>query len=301
MNFDSLPTSQGRHELHLHRPGLRIWWQRGASLRPVLAVTAMVHGDEYEGFGATLRFWKSIARRKVRGSILVIPVCNPYAATAATRCSPDKIDGKNLARVFPGRASGTRTEQLAHRIWNLVEPADAMVDLHSGGAGYDYLPLAGFYRDRDKPLAECFPISNLWKIPPTPGVLSYELARRGKRAVGHEFHGEARFDPAGDAAYCRGILRLLHHLDMTSSSPPGPLPQRRRTYTVTRTQAADESGWFVAAVRLGQRVRRGQVLGRWIREDLSEAVIRSRFAGTVIGLRTLPRIDRAMDLVIVGR
>lgn len=300
MIFASLPSTPGRHELRLHCGRGRVFWQRGESLRPVLAVTAMVHGDEYEGFGAALKLWETIKRRKIHGSVLILPVCNPYAAAAATRCSPDAIDGQNLARVFPGEAEGTRTERLAHTIWNLVEPADRIVDLHSGGAGYDYLPLAGYYRARDKPLAACFPISNLWKVPPNPGVLSYELAQRGKRVVAHEYGGEARFDPAGEKAYREGILRVMHRLGMIGSAPAGSRPTRRRTFTVTKMQAADEPGWFFAKARLGQKIRRGQVLGRWIGEDLDEKVIRSRFTGTIIGLRTLPRVERGLDLILVG-
>lgn len=279
---------------------LPAWWQRGEALHPLLAVTAMVHGDEYEGFGAVTRLWRTLQRRKVHGSVLILPVCNPAAGQEATRCTPNDLDGLDLARSFPGSNRGGTTRKLARRIWNLVEPADLLVDLHSGGTGYDYLPLSGFYRARDRDLAACFPIRTLWKLPANPGVLSYELVRRGGRALGLEYRGEGRCNPKGVTVYAQGLLRILHEMKMIRTSRPATPIRGRRTLVHTRSQHTRASGWFIPRAKVGARIRKGDVIGDWIGEDLKMSPLPSRLEGTLVAIRTLPRASRGDYLTVVG-
>src|SRR5262245_13407369 len=104
--FSDLPREPGRHVLMTSvgrgqlRRDIPIWWQVGNSLQPCLAVTAMIHGDEFEGFAAVRQFWEKLRGVALRGSVLVLPICNPWAAESATRCTPTAIDGANLARTF---------------------------------------------------------------------------------------------------------------------------------------------------------------------------------------------------------
>jgi hypothetical protein len=63
--------------------------------------------------------------------------------------NPD--DGLNLARCFPGSVSGKATERLAASLFeHLGVGADYLIDLHSGGVEYVFLPLAGFYGPAEK-------------------------------------------------------------------------------------------------------------------------------------------------------
>ncbi|MBI4028336.1 MAG: succinylglutamate desuccinylase/aspartoacylase family protein [Verrucomicrobia bacterium] len=311
-NLSDLPQSPRRHQILLqigrarHRRKLVVWWQRGQSLRPCLAVTAMIHGDEYEGFAAALSLWKASKKMKLRGSLLVLPVCNPWAAEIASRHSPKSLDGKNLARIFPGRSGGTPTQQLAGFIWGLVSDADALVDLHSGGAGYDYAPLAGFYRKADVSLAACFPLPYLWKIPVRPGVLSREFVKLGKPAIGCEYAGEARLNRQGAAAYLRGVLRVMQRLGVSRAPARDDAknnhgPRRQTRVDRTTQQSAPNDGWFFAAVALGQKIRRGEPLGEWTTPDLQARPLLSRHDGIVLAVRTLPRVNKGEPLVLFGR
>src|SRR5207248_5255985 len=91
---------------------------------------------------------------EMRGAFLAIPVANPWAYNAQTREIPAAVDGKNLARVFPGRDHGSPTDRLASHLLQFVlrnlTAADLLIDLHSGGTRYRYLPMVG-YRDIDGP------------------------------------------------------------------------------------------------------------------------------------------------------
>jgi len=130
-----------------HRPG------------PSVLVTAGVHGDEYEGPSAIAQFVRTLSAESVRGSMFLIPVANPFAFAAGTRLSP--VDGLNLARVFPGKEDGMPTERLAHFLFHeFASKAEFLIDLHSGGVEYEFLPVAGFYGA------------------PGPGNASFQAARR---------------------------------------------------------------------------------------------------------------------------
>ena len=64
---------------------------------------------------------------------------NAPAGEAGSRTSP--IDNGNLNRLFPGNASGSPTEMIAHYIEEVLMPlADYSVDLHSGGSSLFYPP-----------------------------------------------------------------------------------------------------------------------------------------------------------------
>src|SRR2546429_7915929 len=39
--------------------------------------------------------------------IFALPICNPWAYGAGLRTSPEAIDGRNLAREFPGDPAGS--------------------------------------------------------------------------------------------------------------------------------------------------------------------------------------------------
>src|ERR1700734_750779 len=77
---------------------------------PRVAVIGGIHGDEIEGVLAARLLLGMLSQSVVRGQITVVPVANPPAFRLSSRCGPD---GLNLARVFPGRAAGSVTEQLA--------------------------------------------------------------------------------------------------------------------------------------------------------------------------------------------
>jgi predicted deacylase len=92
-------------------------------------VTAGVHGDEYEGVRTIFDIVDELDPGAMSGDLLCVPVANPPAYWAGTRISP--VDGKNLARVFPGAPDGTISDQIAFCLGREVIAADSS-DLHAG-------------------------------------------------------------------------------------------------------------------------------------------------------------------------
>ena len=75
---------------------------------------------------------------QVTGRIIVVPVISAEAAWATTRLWPS---GVNFNRSFPGRPDGPPNELLADYFTRVLFPmADVVIDMHSGGNAFWFLP-----------------------------------------------------------------------------------------------------------------------------------------------------------------
>ncbi len=281
--------------------GVEAFVCRGTRGGPSAVVAAGIHGDEYEGPAAAARLASTVTPEAVRGSVVLIPVANPMAWHAGLRVTPE--DGRNLARTFPGDPHGTLTERLAASLFAWISQADYLIDLHSGGVKYRFAPLAGFYGDPvagnpSYQAARRFGLPWLWQLPETPGVLSCELHRRGRTAIGCEYLGDGQLAPEGVTAYVRGVVSCLAAWGMLPDGqplPPGGVAVRGDWVL------AGAAGLFAAEVDLGAAVRDGQRLGTISSEkgQEGETLVAAR-AGTVLARRSKAYIRKADWDVLVA-
>jgi predicted deacylase len=281
--------------------GVEAFVCRGARGGPASVITAGIHGDEYEGPAAAARLACTLTPGAVRGSVVLVPVANPMAWHAGLRVTPE--DGRNLARTFPGDPRGTLTERLAAHLFAWISQADYLIDLHSGGVEYRFAPLAGFYGDpvAGNPsfqAARRFGLSCLWRLPETPGVLSCELHRRGRTAIGCEYLGGGQLAPEGVDAYVRGVLSCLAAWGMLPDEqalPPGGVAVRGDWVL------AGVAGVLAAEIELGGAVAAGQRLGTISNENGQEweTLVTPR-AGTVLALRSKAYIRKGDWAVLVA-
>jgi predicted deacylase len=273
---------------------------RGRTAGPAVAVVAGVHGDEYEGIAAVRDLAERLDPAAVRGTLLLVPAANPTALAAGTRTNPE--DGRNLARSFPGDAAGTPTERLAARLFGLCAGATHLIDLHSGGVEYRFMPVAGFYgppaaTNPSFVAAARFGLDALWRLPPTPGVLSFELHRRGACAVGCEYLGGGQLSPEGRARYLDGVCACLAAWGVLPDGPPCPAPPAFEGDWLT----AEADGLFEAGVSLGEAVEAGRELAVVCSV---RGAVRQRFvapaAGTVLALRAKAFVRAGAWGVLVG-
>ena len=119
---------------------------RGAKDGPKLAMFGGVHGDEPLGTEAVRRSLEQIDPEQLTGTIVAVPVANPYAFEAGKRVTP--LDGLNLNRIIPGDSGGSLTEQLAAKLAGILDDGVThFIDYHSGGilacVDYSYVHEAG--------------------------------------------------------------------------------------------------------------------------------------------------------------
>ena len=114
---------------------------RGTAAGPVLALVAGTHGAEYVPIIALQRVLRRRSTPKsLRGTVLIVHVANmPSFLGRTVYYSP--ADGKNLNRVFPGKADGTLSERIADVITReIIGRATHVVDLHCGDGNESLRP-----------------------------------------------------------------------------------------------------------------------------------------------------------------
>jgi predicted deacylase len=283
---------------------------RGDGAGPQLAVLGGVHGDEPEGVLAARRLLALLETVSFRGTVVVVPVACPGAFAANTRTSA--VDGRNLARTFPGDPAGTDTARLAHALTHeVIEPADLLVDLHSAGKDYEMPLFAGAFngggetgrRSTDAAIAFGAPI--VWLHDElNPGRSISAAADLGVASVYVESGGGGGLQPTVLDAYVDGMLRIMRLLEMVDDAP-------RTGETAWFVDGAngdvDEGlvapfdGWLVPHAIVGDQVEHGAPLAELISRDgsLSEPVAADR-SGTVLMLRRTARIDAGALVALVG-
>lgn len=269
---------------------------RGAPGGRHVLVTGGIHGDEYEGPAAIADLMAQLPKLPLQGTVTAIPVANEMAWRAGTRCSPD--DGLNLARTFPGNPEGSPTERLAAEIFAIARECDYLIDLHSGGVEYRFVPLAGFYKEASREAARRFGLPVLWQLPATDGVLSCEVTKLGKTAIGCEYLGGGELSLRGASDYARGILSCLAHWAML---PAEYLIEKETAAYCGDWQLSQVEGVFRGLAQLGQDVRTGRPLAE-IRDHRGDVL--QRFAATgdgkVLALRNKAYIRPGNWAVLVG-
>jgi predicted deacylase len=241
----------------------------------------------------------------VRGTVLLLPIVNPFGFQAATRHNPDLLE---LNRRFPGAPHGVVTDQLAHALfYALKERADCVIDVHSGTPvratefAYDYGNLE---------LSASFGYVPVMTGRHTPGQLCTEAKRAGMQATLIEFGGADRSDMATAIEGCLNMLRFRGHLD---TPPTGPdrvaILDQVKLYFASRDGALCSD---FGAERVGKPVGPG-VIG-WVTnvvtgERLEEFVVDplGKETGTGAGFDRWgpsvmkPFIPRAPPILMVGQ
>lgn len=272
---------------------------RGRDSGETLVVTAGVHGDEYEGILALYRIFEELDPARMRGLFVAVPVVTLPAFWLGTRTNP--VDGRNMARVFPGSPTGTLTERLASKLLDRVlSHASLYLDLHSAGSNYHMLTSCGYVasgaqRERAREAAERFDAPFTWEHPSvSPGrTLSATLELGIPSLYAETYGGGARaVDVDG---YVRGVANLLKFLEIVELASTGRRGEpTRRLYGSGDLDVAvtcSASGLYVPATELGRTVGPGHLLGV-VRDFDGEIVdhVRASENGIVILTRATPRV-----------
>ena len=240
---------------------------------PKVVVMAGTHGDEYEGQLIVSRLIRDITSDMVQGQLILIPMANFPAAEAGLRTSP--IDEGNLNREFPGDPNGTVTEVIAHFIERVVlDGADYLIDLHSGGSSLLYLPSVGIdncataeqqARAREYTTAFGLPYAVL-SNDCGYGFSTSAAERQVAVAISTELGGAGMVTPGILKMADQGVKRLLGHWGALSGSLiPEEAPSPSRFMWVDPLEHyvyACEDGVFEPLVELGDEVEAGQEAAR---------------------------------------
>ena len=237
----------------------------GRGSGPALVATAGVHGDEYEGVRAILDTCAALDPEEMSGTFLAVPVANPPAFWNGTRQSP--LDGKNLARMFPGRLDDGPSAAIAHHLaQSIIACADFYIDLHSAGVKLLMPTMIGYDATDPRSLAaaRAFGAPVMWGHPNIEPGRTISFAREcGIPSLYAEARGGGRIHPDDLQVFTQGLRNLMVYLGILPGEVPQVRPQRH-LYGDGNTDAslaAGKSGFLIPSVQLLQDVKAGDELG----------------------------------------
>ncbi|PSR27178.1 MAG: hypothetical protein C7B47_08920 [Sulfobacillus thermosulfidooxidans] len=237
----------------------------GESDGPTLLVTGGVHGGEYPGIEASIRFAQQLDPSKLHGRVVVIHITNPPAFYEKTQYI-GPLDGKNLNRVFPGKADGTVSERIAHVVTQVAETADYWVDLHGGDIHEALIPFTiysgggtGAVVKLSRAMAEAYGIPIILESDSVVGGSYAAASHMGIPAILTEAGQVGQLDENAVSTHLRGLNNLLATFGFVDapvvSFPPA---QIMRQFIWTRSP---HQGLFYRYIQPGQTVHRGDIGG----------------------------------------
>ncbi|SHJ60707.1 hypothetical protein SAMN02745165_02744 [Malonomonas rubra DSM 5091] len=273
----------------------------GKNSGPVLFVSAAVHGDEINGVEIIRRLLDSRALAQLRGTLLAIPVANPFGFIQRSRYLPDRRD---LNRSFPGTAKGSSAGRLAHMFMTeIISRCDFGIDLHTGSNYRSNLPqIRAWLDDPDTiELASAFGAPIVVPSELREGSLREVVAALGKPVLVYEGGEALSFDETAIQTGLKGILNSMCHLGML---PPDQNEQQRSPIITDRTSwvRASMSGTFSLKVKLGDFVKQGDLLGvlsNPFGSDQEE--VHAPFSGMNIGQLNLPLAHEGDALIHLAK
>ncbi|HSG06703.1 MAG TPA: succinylglutamate desuccinylase/aspartoacylase family protein, partial [Nitrospiria bacterium] len=132
--YDFTETGIPIEVIHGRRPG------------PVLFICGAIHGDEINGVEIIKRLLGHKSLKKIRGTLIAVPIVNVFGFNTKSRYLPDRRD---LNRSFPGSKDGSLASQLAHTFMQeVVSKSTHGIDLHTGAVPRSNLPqVRAFLKD----------------------------------------------------------------------------------------------------------------------------------------------------------
>ena len=275
LNIEMTPGEKRKVTLTL--PGghqMPVWLMQGTEAGKTLVLTAGVHGCEYVGIQAAKHLFNTLETATLRGRIVILPLINQSGFFSGSKQIMVE-DGKNINRVFPGSATGTKSEQIAYWLEKEVYPvADFIIDLHGGDSNEEMTPLVFFPVDAEesvkacaKEAAMCMPVG--YRIPSTSknGLYSYGV-QKGVPGLLLEIGGRGRWN-AQEVAMCIDCVQgVMGYLEMGISTTQ-PIDQQESSYTIY--EETEKDGFWYPYVTAGSRLQKGQVIGEL--KDLDDNIL----------------------------
>jgi predicted deacylase len=281
---------------------------RGRESGPTLWLNGCVHGNEFCGAFVIHELLRDLKPQQLRGTVVALPVLNVTAFQRAQRVSPyEGYAGGDLNRCFPGDPGGTLTLQMAHAIYQpLKRYATHLVDFHTAMtedvAWALFAAVDGKVGAASEAMARAFGFKSTLPAPPTilAGSAMMTAAKDGIPAMIVECGGKGpafTADAVSDAAErLRNVMRRLKML-------PGAVTDHGKLdyFSNFAWVHATKGGLFQRAVRCGERVERGAVIGHYY--DLHGKPAGEAHApepGIVLAIHPGPLIGSGETLIHIG-
>jgi predicted deacylase len=251
---------------------------------------AAIHGDEVTGVEVVRRLVRETDPRDVAGTLLLVPVANPFGFLTGTRYAQD---GGDINRNFPGKAGGSASSRLARLLHaEVLERSDFGIELHMAARRRRNVPQvrAVLGDDRTADLARAFAPPFVLHSKPPAGSLREAAAARDVPVVLYEAGEKLRIDEVCVSEGVAGCRRVMRYLGMLADEPAAPRAAPVM-FRYMRWVRSDRGGLLVRRIGLGERVAAGEPVA-WVADPTTweEHPVPAPHGGTAIGLTTLPLV-----------
>lgn len=283
--YDSTPLSMQVHVFHGRESG------------PVLGITAAIHGDEINGIEIIRRILKKPNLKKVKGTLILVPIVNMYGFLYQDRYL---LDRRDLNRYFPGSESGSLASRLNYLLTKeVINQCTHCIDLHTGSLHRSNLPQIRINLDDPvtTELAMAFKASVILNSGTREGSLRDYTSQKNIPLLLYEAGEALRFDELSIRTGVNGILNVMDALGMMvkkqhkiSATVPA---KARRSFWVR----CPVSGLIQAKKLLGASIKKGDILAVIGNPTSAEKyLLRSPLSGIVIGKNNLPMVHEGAAL-----
>lgn len=263
---------------------------------PCLVIFSIFKGMELNGLEIVNRVTQMMNPRKIRGTIIAIPVVNVYGLTHYPSMLPI---GYNLADCFPGNENGTFGERIAYLFTTeILKKADYCIELDTGELNHNILPqvYCNFDNKQSKKLAKAFQ---------TPVITNVALTENRLRQTTEELQipllvyqaGEAmRFDENAITLGVKGIQNVMRAIDILEKEAIqeiNPIFSKDEDWIV-----APKGGILHHSVSLGQSIKKNELIGK-ISDPFGaeiEEPVKAPQEGIVVGINTSPLIHEGLPI-----
>ncbi|MGM0552684.1 MAG: succinylglutamate desuccinylase/aspartoacylase family protein [Pseudomonadota bacterium] len=269
---------------------------------PVLFVSAAIHGDEINGVEIIRRLLKVPALRRLKGTMLAVPVVNMHGFINQSRYLPDRRD---LNRCFPGSQKGSLGARVARLFMReIVQRSTHGIDLHTGAIHRCNLPQirANLDHRETRELARAFGAPVILNSALRDGSLREAAAEHQTPILLYEAGEALRFDELSIRGGVQGIIQVMRHLGML----PGSRRRNPKEPIMARTSGwvrAPQSGILRIFARLGDRVTRDQTRLAIVSDPFgeTETEILAPASGIIIGSLNLPLVNEGDALFHIAQ
>ena len=265
---------------------------RGKDAGPVMFVSAAIHGDEINGVEAIKRLLRRPSLKKIKGTLIAIPVVNVFGFNSKSRYLPDRRD---LNRSFPGKKNGSLASNMAHIFMKeIVSKCTHGIDLHTGAIHRTNLPQIRTRLDNPetKRLAQAFGAPVIIDSSLRDGSLREAAAGRKVNILLFEGGEALRFEEPVIKSALSGCIAVMQQIGML---PILKKKEIKRAYVANRSEwvRSPHSGAFHSLIKMGELVSKGDILARISDPFGCEFYdVISEVDGIVIGGSVIPLVNK---------
>jgi predicted deacylase len=286
----------------------------GAKPGPKMVLVAGAHGTEYASILALEKLAQLADASALSGSLIILPLLN-VASFQQKVPHLNPVDGKNMNRMYPGKADGTQTERISWAVTKqAIEPSDYLIDYHGGDLDenlrkYSYWADTGNAQldQTTRGMVLAFGLDHIIiqrnrpsdANPSGATPITRYTQRIGKPAIAVEAGHSGTSDAEDVDALVQGTLNVMKHLKMLEGSVK-PVEHPLWIGQIS-TVAAEGEGIFYPQVKPEAYVSKGMSIG-YVTDYFGNKLhdVPSPVSGVIIYVGALPSMKKGDSIGYIG-